>query len=228
MNSKSGYAKILPRKKGGMPPMMTGSGSCDMWAIKPEDSLVSPKFLFQHPSYTSQSQIFNPRPVNAAHSVGNAKKRNKYHKIGPRTLNPKLMSPYAKVPIKIHTGLENLPSSESCVNFSNHLDIYQSSGDRNPSGKCNLPSRVFNYKDTEGIKSNPRICDEFPLYTCSENAGKSGFNDHELDSDVLEDDMFSKDDYVDVTSDAAEDEESVDENYKAITDHALGLASSVH
>ena len=40
--------------------------------------------------------------------------------------------------------------------------------------------------------------------------------------------MFSKDDYVDVTSDAAEDEESVDENYKAITDHALGLASSVH
>jgi hypothetical protein len=38
--------------------------------------------------------------------------------------------------------------------------------------------------------------------------------------DVLEDDAFSNDDYVDMTSDAG-DEESVDENYKALTDRAL-------
>ncbi len=42
--------------------------------------------------------------------------------------------------------------------------------------------------------------------------------------DVLEDDAFSNDDYVDMTSDAGDDdegEESVDENYKALTDRAL-------
>jgi hypothetical protein len=42
--------------------------------------------------------------------------------------------------------------------------------------------------------------------------------------DVLEDDAFSNDDYVDMTSDAGDDdegEESLDENYKALTDRAL-------
>ena len=204
-------------------------GSCDAWAIKPEFTLVSPQYLFQHPVYTSQSQIFNSRPVNTTHSVGNGKKRSKYHKIAPRTLNPKLINPYSKVPIKIHTGLENLSSSESFMNYSKHTDIYQSIPDRNTTGEsrvfnCTEGEGVFNCTEGKGVTSFPSIRNEVSLYTCSEN----GYNDGDLDSDVLEDDMFNKDDYIDVTSDAAEDEESVDENYKAITDHALGLASSVY
>jgi hypothetical protein len=39
----------------------------------------------------------------------------------------------------------------------------------------------------------------------------------------LEDDAFSNDDYVDMTSDAGDEDgdESLDENYKALTDRAL-------
>ena len=41
-------------------------------------------------------------------------------------------------------------------------------------------------------------------------------------TDLLEDDAFSNDDYVDMTSDAEDDgDESLDENYKALTDRAL-------
>ena len=40
----------------------------------------------------------------------------------------------------------------------------------------------------------------------------------------MEDDAFSNDDYVDMTSDAGDEDdgdESLDENYKALTDRAL-------
>ena len=43
-------------------------------------------------------------------------------------------------------------------------------------------------------------------------------------TDLLEDDAFSNDDYVDMTSDAGDEDdgdESLDENYKALTDRAL-------
>ncbi len=54
--------------------------------------------------------------------------------------------------------------------------------------------------------------------------GGAGRTVVDCSGDVLEDDAFSNDDYVDMTSDAGDDdegEESVDENYKALTDRAL-------
>ncbi len=66
-----GYAKILPRKKppvcsandiwpppppAGQPgdqwPARSSSPVPDMWARKPDDNIIQPKFLFQHPVYT--------------------------------------------------------------------------------------------------------------------------------------------------------------------------------
>ena len=253
INSHSGYAKIIPRKKSGV---LNKSESCDMWAIKPSDSVVTPKFLFQHPTYASQSQIMGKQSGgSAAYTMGNANSKNKHHKVGPRTLNPKMVNPYSKVPIRIH----DLTKSESRVPHSSSLDAPRPLSEDilnytdDPRQLCEdkfnytdhprpLCEDKFNYTDDHEPMPphhhliNPRIYESIPslgqlppstevIYPATEVMYSAT---EVLDSDVLEDDMFLKDDYEDMTSDAAEDDESVDENYKALTDQALGLTSSFH
>ena len=54
-SSRHGYAKIRPRNR---PSLDTPtSKSQDMWAYKMDDSIVSPKYLFDHPVYASHSQL---------------------------------------------------------------------------------------------------------------------------------------------------------------------------
>ena len=72
-----------------------------------------------------------------------------------------------------------------------------------------------------------------PMYShlFPENPKKYSSSEPVLDSDILEDDMMfdTRGDSYAMTSDNPDDEEeSVDENYKAITDEALGITSSVH
>ena len=228
----------------GVTERMNGSASCDMWALKPDDSIVSPNFLFQHPVYSSQLPARgSPR------SAGNtAKKRSKYHKIGPRTLNPRLVNPYSKVPIKIQApGLENLPSSEQITpaQADSQLSLGQEvilakrqnyPSDHQPNMYSEQPFSDHLYPENSGMYPDQPFLstmysEEEKIYPHSMYShlfpDKHEASEPVLDSDILEDDMFEKEDYA-MTSDNPDDEESVDENYKAITDEALGITSTAH
>ena len=99
--SSSGYAKIRPRKR--------PSQSQDMWAIKMEDSIVSPKYLFDHPVYASHSQLDS-----------GSRKKNKNYRIAPNTLNTRFVSPYSKVPVKISDTQTNTNN----FNFNPSQDFF--------------------------------------------------------------------------------------------------------
>ena len=126
-SSVHGYAKIRPRTRPSLESQQT-SKSQDMWAIKMDDSIVSPKYLFDHPVYASHDELdvhpysmknMTSRSMNTA----GLKKKCKNYKIAPNTINPKFVNPYSKVPLKIsdHHAAPQIssesPSSRN-INFS--------------------------------------------------------------------------------------------------------------
>ena len=119
-SSVHGYAKIRPRNR--------QSQSQDMWAIKMDDSIVSPKYLFDHPVYASHDELdVHPYSVknmtSRSMNTTGLKKKCKNYKIAPNTINPKFVNPYSKVPLKISDHLaapqmsSESPSSRN-INFS--------------------------------------------------------------------------------------------------------------
>ena len=217
MHKRHGYAKIRPRTR----PNLEGSvvsKSQDMWAYKMDDSIVSPKYLFDHPVYASHSQLDStgyPVPKNLTTRSqggqgGSGKKKSKSHKIGPRTLNPKLVNPYSKVPIqhivdpitppqRFPSRLILVPDSTSTTQTTT-LNVSISSSS-NSNGSPVESGYGLSHSSSGAEQTSPKTrCEE-------------------------EEEVYSNDDYVDIASDSPDDEQSVDENYKAITDKALSFSS---
>ena len=216
LNNRHGYAKIRPRNRPSMDESVV-SKSQDMWAYKMDDSIVSPKYLFDHPVYASHSQLdaslFQPKNLTTRSQggLGSNKKKNKSHKIGPRTLNPKLVNPYSKVPIK-------------------HMDHY--AADQSPQSHL-LPTRIVLLPDTTSqqtttlntsVSSGSNSSPGESGYGLSHSS--SGAEQMMLQEGVEEEELYSNDDYVDITSDSPdEDVQSIDENYKALTDKAMSQST---
>ena len=104
MKSRHGYAQIRPRTR----PKMEGSAvtiSQDMWAYRMNDIIASSNYRFDPLVYGSHCQIDvranQPKNLTTRSQGGlGSNKKRKNQKIKPLTLNPKLVNPYSKVPIK--------------------------------------------------------------------------------------------------------------------------------
>ena len=187
-SSVHGYAKIRPRNR--------QSQSQDMWAIKMEDSIVSPKYLFDHPVYASHDELdVQPYSVKnlTSRSMNTAglKKKCKNYKIAPNTINPKFVHPYSKVPIKIgdHPAPQMSSESQSSRNINFSQELFS-----------------FSQSSTSCEQQQVRNSLMFPLPT----------------EEQEDDTYYSHDDYVEMASDSPEeDEQSLDEHYKHFTDLAL-------
>jgi len=217
IQDRHGYAKIRPRQKPNQSLDATNSKSQDMWAYRPNDSIVSPKYLFDHPVYASHSQLDSNPYLTTRSSGTGIKKKTKSHKIGPRTLNPKLIDPYSKVPIQIK-------------------DHYQTSENSPPSlypSKANRMSEELNksvnpYDSKMDMMSSPNQ-ESFSLSHSSSGCEQmilASYNNTNNSDLPIDDDIYSNDDYVDIRSDSPDDEQSIDENYKELTDLALQVSNS--
>ena len=212
MHKRHGYAKIRPRTR----PNLEGSvvsKSQDMWAYKMDDSIVSPKYLFDHPVYASHSQLDStPYPpknltTRSQGGHGSGKKKSKSHKIGPRTLNPKLVNPYSKVPIQ---HVDPTPPQH----FPSRLVLV-------PDSTSTTQTTTLNVSISSGSNSNGSPVESgYGLSHSSSGAEQTS------PATGCEEELYSNDDYVDIASDSPDDEQSVDENYKAITDKALSFSTS--
>merc|ERR1712037_734219 len=135
------------------------------------------------------------------------KKKSKSHKIGPRTLNPKLVNPYSKVPIQ-------------------HVD---------PTPPQHFPSRLVLVPDSTSTTQTTTLNVSFSSGSNSNGSPvESGYGLSHSSSSAeqtspavtgCEEELYSNDDYVDIASDSPDDEQSVDENHKAITDKALSFST---
>jgi hypothetical protein len=193
-----------------------------MWAYKIDDSIVSPKYLFDHPVYASHSQLdpgpYQPKNLTTRSQGGlSNKKKSKAHKIGPRTMNPKLVNPYSKVPIA-------------------HMDHY--TAPPKPSPQPALPTRLVLMPDPAAPGQTTTLNTSISSGSHG-SPGESGYGPSTSSSgaeqattppggEEEEEELYSNDDYVDIASDSQDDEQSVDENYKAITDKALSHSTSAY
>ena len=198
-SSVHGYAKIRPRTRPSLESQQT-SKSQDMWAFKMDDSIVSPKYLFDHPVYASHDELdVHPYSVknltSRSMNIAGQRKKSKNYKVAPNTINPKFVHPYSKVPIKISEHTAPLMSSDSPssrnINFTPSQDLFS-----------------FSQSSASCEQQQVRTSLMFP-------------------TEELEDDTYySHDDYVEMASDSPEeDEQSLDEHYKHFTDLALQQSS---
>ena len=218
MHKRHGYAKIRPRTR----PNLEGSvvsKSQDMWAYKMDDSIVSPKYLFDHPVYASHSQLdstgYPPKNLTTRSQGGqggSGKKKSKSHKIGPRTLNPKLVNPYSKVPIQhIVDPISITPPQR----FPSRLILV-------PDSTSTTQTTTLNVSISSSSNSNGSPVESGYGLSHSSSGAEQTSPKARCEE---EEEVYSNDDYVDIASDSPDDEQSVDENYKAITDKALSFSS---
>ena len=207
IHNRHGYAKIRPRNKPNQSLDTKNSKSQDMWAYKMDDSIVSPRYLFDHPVYASHSQLdSNPYVLSNLTTRSNCvgmKKKSKSHKIGPRTLNPKLVNPYSKVPIKFS---DNFKCSEKAYKNSEYLSV-----DMNESKIMLVPDHFAEAVNLNNSKidmmSSPN---KKSLSLSHSSAICDQSNDIVNRRDLpIEEDPYCHDNYVDVTSDSPDEEQSI-------------------
>lgn len=206
-----------------------------------DDSIVSPKYLFDHPAYSSHSGLdavpafLTSRSANTAASV-NMNKKTGGGRVGPKTLNPKFVcSPYSAAPVRLSSG---------------DVSHYNKSGHEAVSGVFPPPmmlmddqaqaSAIYDGNYDQNNSMNNSKYDMNPVMQINSSQTQESFNtsNHEQQPNMFrnsslmmsgdyEDDTYSNDDYIDVTSDDPDDEEqSVDEQYKRLTDIAITQRNS--
>lgn len=132
----------------------------------------------------------------SSHSVMPATKKTQ--KIGPKTLNPKFVNPYSKVPIRLSSNemtkkTEMIPPPMRLLHEDQARNLHMQSGN-NSTGSSGS----------------------------DQNGGDFKFRNSAIVSGEYDEDIYSNEDYVDMTSDDPEDDEqSVDEQYKRLTDIAM-------
>ena len=132
----------------------------------------------------------------SSHSVMPATKKTQ--KIGPKTLNPKFVNPYSKVPIRLSSNemtkkTEMIPPPMQLLHEDQARNLHMHSGN-NSTGSSGS----------------------------DQNGGDFKFRNSAIVSGEYDEDIYSNEDYVDMTSDDPEDDEqSVDEQYKRLTDIAM-------
>ena len=209
-SSRHGYAKIRPRNQAHN---SHTSKSQDMWAWKMDESgssIVSPKYLFDHPVYASHSQLdavpfLNKNLTSRSNNSAFTGSRKVAPKIGPKTLNPKIVNPYSKVPIKLTTS-DYAPPSSNFIPPPPLMTGNVSCG--------SIPSFQLSESFHSSHSSSQGSSDKHNISTFLSSTLK---DDQDFDVDV-----YSHEDYVDMTSDDDNDEEqSIDEGYKQLTDLAI-------
>ena len=200
-SSIHGYAKIRPRTRPSLESQQT-SKSQDMWAIKMDDSIVSPKYLFDHPVYASHDELDVPpytgkNLTSRSMNTAGLKKKCKNYKIAPNTINPKFVNPYSKVPLKISDPPTTSTAPQMVVMSSE------------PPSSRNISQDLFSFSQSSA--------------SCEQQLRNSlMFHTEELEDDTY----YSHDDYVEMASESPEeDEQSLDEHYKHFTDLALQQSS---
>ena len=207
-----------------------------------DDSIVSPKYLFDHPVYSSHSGLdavpafLTSRSANTAASASasaNKNKKNGSGRVGPKTLNPKFVcSPYSQAPIKLSSGEVN-----------NYNKSYEAASGVFPPPMVLLTDQgqgsVMSNYDHNNSMNNSKY-DLNPVTQMNSSQTQESFNssNHEQQPNMFrnsslmmsgdyEDDTYSNADYIDVTSDDPDEEEqSVDEQYKRLTDIAITQQNS--
>ena len=222
-SSRHGYAKIRPRNRPSMDNQT--SKSQDMWAYKMDDSIVSPKYLFDHPVYASHSQLdavpFLNKNLTSRSSNGAAPIKKKAHKIGPKTLNPKFVNPYSKVPIKLSNTEVNFPNYEKNENFPPPMILFseQQQQQHQPTNikTANLNNSKYDLGHQESFSYSQSSS------SCEQNSSDFiNFRNSTMIGGEFDEDVYSNEDYVDMTSESPDDDEqSVDEQYKRLTDLAM-------
>ena len=126
--------------------------------------------------------------------------KKKTQKIGPKTLNPKFVNPYSKVPIRLSSNeMTNAKKTEMIPPPMRLLHEDQSRNNHMHSGNNSTTSSGSDH-----------------------NGANIKFRNSTLVSGDYDEDIYSNEDYVDMTSDDPEDDEqSVDEPYKRLTDIAM-------
>ena len=211
-----------------------------------DDSIVSPKYLFDHPAYSSHSGLdavpafLTSRSANTAASA-NKNKKTGSGRVAPKTLNPKYVcSPYSQAPVRLGSG------DVSQYNKSG-LEASGGGGGVFPPPMMLLPdqsqSSVMSGYDGNYDHNNSMNNSKYdmnPVMQINSSQTQESFNssNHEQQPNMFrnsslmmsgdyEDDTYSNDDYIDVTSDDPDDEEqSVDEQYKRLTDIAITQRNS--
>lgn len=210
-----------------------------------DDSIVSPKYLFDHPVYSSHSGLdavptfLTSRSASTAvTAASNKNKKNGSGRVGPKTLNPKFCNPYSKVPIKLSTGDMNNYNNKSGYDVANGNGVF-------PPPMMLLPDQGSSYEDSYDHNNSMTTSKYDPVMQKNSGQTQESFNsfnssNHEQQASSIfrnsslmmsggdyEDDTYSHDDYIDVTSDDHDDEEqSVDEQYKRLTDIAISQQNS--
>ena len=223
INSRHGYAKIRPRNRPN-PPLEQSLGSNvsasqDMWAYKMDDSIVSPKYLFDHPVYASHSQLdTNPyllrNLTTRSNGTGIKGKKSTSHKIGPKTMNPKFVNPYSKVPIKIS-------DSFNCSSDLRHESSEAEPGFYPAARNLFLPPEQIvtsvNLNNSQfGMTDNSSPNQEsFSVSHSMSHSSSSGTGDRSSGELQDEQEPGYSHDYVDLPSDSQEDDhEPGDEQYR--------------
>ena len=216
-----------------------------------DDSIVSPKYLFDHPVYSSHSGLdavpafLTSRSANTAVTAANKNKKNASGRVGPKTLNPKFVcNPYSQVPVKLSTGDVTNFSSKSGYDVANGLfpPPMMLLPDQGPGSVVMGPASNY---DTNYDHNNSMNNSKYDLNPVNSSQTQDSFNsfissNHEQQQPSMfrnsslmmsggdyEDDTYSNDDYIDVASDDPDDEEqSVDEQYKRLTDIAITQRNS--
>merc|ERR1712192_233044 len=140
-----------------------------------------------------------------------SKKKSKSHKIGPRTLNPKLVNPYSKVPIQHLVDPKTPPQ-----HFPSRLVLVPDN-----STSTTQKTTTLNVSISSGSNSNGSPVESGYGLSHSSSGAEQTSSPATIGCEEEDELYCSNDDYVDIASDSPDDEQSVDENYKAITDKAV-------
>ena len=133
--------------------------------------------------------------------------KKKSQKIGPKTLNPKFVNPYSKVPIRLSSN--EMTNGKKTEMIPPPMRLLHEEQPRN------LQLHSGNNSTTSSGSDH--------------NGGDFKFRNSAVVSGDYDEDVYSNEDYVDMTSDDPEDDEqSVDEPYKRLTDIAMKQSTFSH
>ena len=204
-----------------------------------DDSIVSPKYLFDHPVYSSHSGLdavpafLTSRSANTAASASaNKNKKNGSGRVAPKTINPKFVcSPYSQAPIKLSSGeVNNYNKSYEAASggvFPPPMMLMTDQAQGSVMANYDHNNSLSNSKYDAVTQMNSSQTQDSFNSSSHEQQPSMFRNSSLMMSGDYEDDTYSNDDYIDVTSDDPDEEEqSVDEQYKRLTDIAITQRNS--
>jgi len=217
--STPGYAKISHRKKSGSLERPVNLHISDIippppqqWATKPQDSVISPKYLFSQPTYSSPDITINRKTSN---SKGRRKKSS--HKIHPGANSYSAIPSQSSGPVRLARNDSIDIDDDKALGLDIDDRVYPHVINRDLIDEFNRTEKIPVSKSIQSSQPNilsSQISSNIP--NCGQKMDESDDNGEDHSQEYLMANTSG------ITSDDNRDDESVDENYKSITDQALG------